>query len=82
MPNATTGGISWAQLVDKGVEGWLSYLNRPRSTTGAGVMSPYGPSSIDTQLAVANAQLAGQQETQKMLMLAGGALLAFYLLSK
>lgn len=81
MPNATTGGISWAQLVDKGVEGWLSYLNRPR-TTSAGVMSPYGPSSVDTQLAVANAQLAGQQQTQKMLMLAAGALLAFYLLSK
>jgi hypothetical protein len=76
----TGGGVSWVSLVDRGLEGWLSYLNRPRDPTIG--QSPWGPSASDTQMQVINAQLAAQQQNQKMLMLAAGAAAVLYLLSK
>lgn len=71
----------WASLVGEGLEGWLSYLNRPRDPIVTNVQ-PWGSSASDTQVAVLNAQLQAQQQTQRMLMLLAGGALVIYLLMK
>ena len=78
----TNGGVSWLDVIDRNLQGWLTYLNRPRDPIVANA-TPYGqPSQSDVQLAALNAQLQAQQQNQKMLLLAGGAAVVLYLLSR
>lgn len=80
MDTSTTGGNVWASVIDRGLDGWLAYLNRPRDPIVSNA-TPFGPSTSDLNLAALNSQLQQQQQTQKMMMLlAGGAVVLFLLM--
>lgn len=81
MANGTTAPAQqnvWAGLIDRGLEGWLSYLNRPRDVVLQNV-SPFGPSQPNPDTTALAAQVAQQQAMFKTLLLVAGAGLVLYL---
>jgi len=73
----------WASIIDRGLEGWLTYLNRPPASQ-LPALNPFGMPASTTAAEVQNlnAQLQQQAATTRMLMLVGGAALLFVVLNK
>lgn len=82
MAEPANGGVSWLQVVDKNLTGWLSYLQGRRDPAVATVGPSGAPSGQEVQLAVLQTQLQAQQQQSQMLLLAAGAAVVLYLMTK